>query len=97
MISLSSGTWDDSAGRRRDQRSLTVVVQVDGKPTSADCRENAWWVDEIPEIVRVEVGALDFMCRDDVAAYVAGESWTKPDGSICKCSSDFQVSCQDGL
>jgi hypothetical protein len=96
MVSLLSGTWDSTAGRRRDERSLSVVVQMDGKSSAAECKDKAWWVDHTPEIVQVEPGALNFMCRDGATAYVAGESWTRPDDSTCMCTSDFQVSCKEG-
>jgi hypothetical protein len=102
MVSILSGRFAATTGDWESMRQIIIAVAASGAYTS-DCDPRyagdtelpgGWIVSETALRRRIGVADLQFMCVDEGAGYVAGESWTRADTTACSCSTDFVVVCQ---
>jgi hypothetical protein len=100
-LGIESGRFVSTTGDWESIRRIAITVAASGTQTS-DCANafagdteapGGWIVAETPRYQRIDVADLQAMCVDESAGYVAGEIWTRADGTACSCSTDFLVDC----
>jgi hypothetical protein len=100
-VSIQSGRFVTTTGDWESLRQINITVAASGAQTSSCDQAYAgdtevpggWIVSETPRWQRITVAALQYMCVDESAGYVAGENWTRADTTACSCSTDFLVVC----
>ena len=100
-VSIQSGRFVATTGDWESLRQIDITVAATGTQTSS-CDQTfagdtevpgGWIVSETPRHQRITVADLQYMCVDGAAGYVAGETWTRADGTACSCTTDFLVVC----
>jgi hypothetical protein len=100
-VSIESGHFGAATGDLETVRHIAITVAATGTQ-SADCAEacagdtevaGGWIVGEIPRYEHITADELVYMCVDEDAGYVAGESWKEADGTACACDDYFEVAC----
>jgi hypothetical protein len=95
VASVNFGDWQST-------RQINITVAASGSQTSL-CDQafagdtevpGGWIVSEITRWQRITVADLRYMCVDESAGYVAGESRTRADATECACATDFLVLCE---
>jgi hypothetical protein len=98
-IDITTGNVD-SSGNLTGGSSLSVTVWDNGQQASA-CGligntevEGGWAGYVTPLKTKIPVTTLQYMCVDEGAGYVPGETWTRAGGSACECSTTFSIGCE---
>ena len=100
-VSIQSGRFVATTGDWESVRQINITVAASGARTPSCDQAYAgdtevpggWIVSETPRYQRITVADLQYMCVDENAGYVAGESWTRADTTACSCSTTFLVVC----
>jgi hypothetical protein len=100
-VSVLSGRFVANTGDWQAMRQINVTVAASGARTPTCDQAHAgdtevpggWIVSETPRRQRITVAELQYMCVDESAGYVAGETWTRADTTECSCSTDILVVC----
>lgn len=76
--------------------AITLVVAIRQemtRPTSCPAPLGRWRLSSAPIWKEIEPSELRAMCVDEDAGYIPNETWTRAGGSVCRCTLDFEVSC----
>jgi hypothetical protein len=101
LVNILTGRLEAASGDWVSTRQISVAIAATGDPTAA-CDQlyvgdtevpGGWYVADVPRHQSITVAELGYMCVDADAGYIAGETWTRGDGTACSCSADFVVEC----
>jgi hypothetical protein len=100
-VTIRSGHFVAATGDWETVRQISITVSATGTRT-ASCDQayagdtevpGGWIIAEVPRYQRITVDDLQYMCVDEDAGYIAGETWTEADSTACTCNSYYGVEC----